>query len=421
YLVTGEVEASQTLGRYHQPWAVTKKEGTVLSAHCTCMAGRLFSYSRSLCSCKLGEACSHVAALLFHVEVDVKFGMTDPSSTSVECRWITASSNAQAAPVAAIDFIKPSRKRQLKHAPTPKESSPVPEATAEQLQGFFKAVKEFAPSTLVLQSLTDSEVTDTAVSSDCGDDCDPVPTPGTVVNMECLYGSLDEPAGREATLTAAECNQVELCTRTQASSYEWFQQRRGRITASVVGKVRSCCTGAEGIVSEVMGYTKTPNVFSVRKGSPVTPRLTTFPKAYAASSGPPPGSENIGLLCGVPLVHPETLEAGGACQEWQRTLSGPANSEAAVQLLRRDKSDLLSPETRSLIHSPGDHAPANAIQSSKARSCRRRTPVDVRLQPALRPSLLQFPRRTRPCPSPASFSATAQKNPRLQDFPPFHV
>lgn len=38
-LVTGEVEASQTLGRYHQPWAVTKKEGTVLSAHCTCMAG----------------------------------------------------------------------------------------------------------------------------------------------------------------------------------------------------------------------------------------------------------------------------------------------------------------------------------------------------------------------------------------------
>ncbi|KAG0441290.1 hypothetical protein HPB47_015993 [Ixodes persulcatus] len=247
-LVTGEVEASQTHGRYHQPWAVTKKEGTVLSAHCTCMAG-------------LGEACSHVA-----VEVDVKFGMTDPSSTSVECRWITASSSAQAAPVAAIDFIKPSRKRQLKHAPTPKESSPVPEATAEQLQGFFKAVKEFAPSTLVLQSLSDSEDTDTAVSSDCGDDCDPVPTPGTVVNVECLYGSLDEPAGREATLTAAECNQVELCTRTQASSNEWFQQRRGRITASVMGKVRSCCTGAEGIVSEVMGYTKTPNVFSVRWG-----------------------------------------------------------------------------------------------------------------------------------------------------------
>ncbi|CAN7989782.1 unnamed protein product, partial [Ixodes pacificus] len=64
----------------------------------------------------------------------------------------------------------------------------------------------------------------------------------------------------------AVCNQVELCTRTQASSDESFQQRRGRITSSVVGKVRSCCTGAEGIVSEVMGYTKTPNVFSVRWG-----------------------------------------------------------------------------------------------------------------------------------------------------------
>lgn len=37
-LVTMKVEASQTFGGYHQPWAMVKKEGTVLSVHSTCMA-----------------------------------------------------------------------------------------------------------------------------------------------------------------------------------------------------------------------------------------------------------------------------------------------------------------------------------------------------------------------------------------------
>ncbi|CAN7943128.1 unnamed protein product [Ixodes pacificus] len=252
-LITGQVEASQTLGKYHQPWAVVKKEGTVLSAHCTCMAG-------------LGEACSHVAALLFRVEVDVKFGIHDPSSTSVECRWITASSTAQASRVASIDFIKPSKRRRINTISTPKEVSSHPEATAEQLKDFLKAVKKLAPDTLVLRSLTDSEDTDTAASGDVEDDEDPLQVPETIVDMVCLYGSLNESAAREATFSATECDQVELRTRAQASSDEWSRQRVGRLTASILGKVLSCCTGAEGIVSQVMGYTKTPDVFSVRWG-----------------------------------------------------------------------------------------------------------------------------------------------------------
>ncbi|CAN7989956.1 unnamed protein product [Ixodes pacificus] len=252
-LITGQVEASQTLGKYHQPWAVVKKEGTVLSAHCTCMAG-------------LGEACSHVAALLFRVEVDVKFGIHDPSSTSVECRWITASSTAQASRVASIDFIKPSKRRRLNTISTPKEVSSHPEATAEQLKDFLKAVKKLAPDTLVLRSLADSEDTDTAASGDVEDDEDPLQVPETIVDIVCLYGSLNESAAREATFSVTECDQVELRTRAQASSDEWSRQRVGRLTASILGKVLSCCTGAEGIVSQVMGYTKTPDVFSVRWG-----------------------------------------------------------------------------------------------------------------------------------------------------------
>ncbi|XP_029829749.2 uncharacterized protein LOC115314804 [Ixodes scapularis] len=196
-LITGQVEASQTLGKYHQPWVVVKKEGTVQSAHCTCMAG-------------LGEACSHVAALLFRVEVDVKFGIHDPSSTSVECRWITASSTAQASRVASIDFIKPSKKRRINTVSTPKEVSSHPEARAEQLKDFLKAVKKLAPDTLVLRSLTDSEDTDTAASGDVDDDEDSLQVPETIVDMVCFYGSLNESAAREATFSMTECDQRGL-------------------------------------------------------------------------------------------------------------------------------------------------------------------------------------------------------------------
>ena len=39
-----------------EPWFIADPSGKVLSAHCTCVAG-------------LGETCSHVAAILFTVDV----------------------------------------------------------------------------------------------------------------------------------------------------------------------------------------------------------------------------------------------------------------------------------------------------------------------------------------------------------------
>ena len=42
-----------------QPWIIADKAGTVCTAHCDCMAG-------------LGEACTHIATLLFAVDTTVK-------------------------------------------------------------------------------------------------------------------------------------------------------------------------------------------------------------------------------------------------------------------------------------------------------------------------------------------------------------
>ncbi len=56
YLALGSVKHSQSLSATSaKPWLAVKSRGTVVVAHCTCMAG-------------LGEACSHIAALLFLLE-----------------------------------------------------------------------------------------------------------------------------------------------------------------------------------------------------------------------------------------------------------------------------------------------------------------------------------------------------------------
>ena len=42
-----------------KPWIICERDGRIVAAHCDCIAG-------------LGEACTHVAALLFAVEATVK-------------------------------------------------------------------------------------------------------------------------------------------------------------------------------------------------------------------------------------------------------------------------------------------------------------------------------------------------------------
>ena len=70
-----DVIPSQRISEKKCPWAcLNKTDGSVKCAHCDCMAG-------------LGEACSHIAALLFKIEAAVKLGLTAASSTSKACQW----------------------------------------------------------------------------------------------------------------------------------------------------------------------------------------------------------------------------------------------------------------------------------------------------------------------------------------------
>ena len=80
------------------PWIAAKRSGVILFSHCTCMAG-------------LGEACSHVAALLFAAEARNRL-CKEASCTSQLCAWLPPTMlNVTFAPISDIDFSSPSTKR----------------------------------------------------------------------------------------------------------------------------------------------------------------------------------------------------------------------------------------------------------------------------------------------------------------------
>ena len=84
YVVVGKVRHS-----------VTTKDGTILSAHCHgCMAG-------------LAECCSHVASILFYLEISTRLN-EKLTCTQVKCSWILPATlkNVDYLRVKDIDFTK---------------------------------------------------------------------------------------------------------------------------------------------------------------------------------------------------------------------------------------------------------------------------------------------------------------------------
>lgn len=79
-------------------WVALKKNGEVVFAHCTCMAG-------------LGETCSHVAATCFYLEAAVKME-SNVACTSKSCSWSKPKSKmAEFSEVQGIEFSNPNKRR----------------------------------------------------------------------------------------------------------------------------------------------------------------------------------------------------------------------------------------------------------------------------------------------------------------------
>lgn len=76
-----------------------EETGEVCSVHCNCMAG-------------LGETCTHVAAVLFHLEAAARI-QGQKTSTQRKCEWVMMSfhKNVQYLPIKDIDFTSAKMKK----------------------------------------------------------------------------------------------------------------------------------------------------------------------------------------------------------------------------------------------------------------------------------------------------------------------
>ncbi|XP_065919932.1 uncharacterized protein [Dysidea avara] len=100
FLIKGKVMHSQrTSGTPLIPWVVPEEDGEILVAHCNCMAG-------------LGEACSHIAAIISSLVAANSIRQRSASVTSQRCMWLPPAKSVTPAKICEIKFRSSSGKRQ---------------------------------------------------------------------------------------------------------------------------------------------------------------------------------------------------------------------------------------------------------------------------------------------------------------------
>ena len=231
FLVTAKVKHSQRLSAPPaKAWIGVEKSGTIICGHCDCMAG-------------LGEACSHVAAILFTLEANAQ-ARKSLSCTSMPCSWLPPSFRSVAfAAISDIDFSDPERRMKASCSePCSRTSSTTTTTTDSQklaptkseLDGFFKKLSDTETKSVIL-SLVPEYSDDYVPSYKSGT----LPRPLTDYCEE-KYLTLNYPELLNAceiffeslSVSPEQVKEVELKTREQSGSKVWFQQRAGRITAS---------------------------------------------------------------------------------------------------------------------------------------------------------------------------------------------
>lgn len=220
-----------------KPWVAAKMDGTVLAAHCNCMAG-------------LGEVCSHVGALLFAVEAGVRI-VKAKTCTSLPCKWLmpSAVSNIPYVELCQIDFTSAKTKKRKLDAqisgisPQQSPASTTPGAgsssgsylpSQSQINKFYEDLFQSGTQPAVLSLVPPYNLKYCPQSVT-------VEPPKLLCNLyEDEWTSLSFP---DLLLKCKETFKGISCTRTQASNIEeatrgqsksslWFQMRIGRITAS---------------------------------------------------------------------------------------------------------------------------------------------------------------------------------------------
>lgn len=137
------------------PWIIAEPNGKVKSGHCICMAG-------------LDEVCTHVAALMFWIDIRVKI-LQSKTVTQEKSYWLIPKSFDNAIPKEAseIDFTSASKKKakldeileseaSTSSSGTTKKldkKSPAKRPSEEELKKFHNALSQCKKKSIILSVL----------------------------------------------------------------------------------------------------------------------------------------------------------------------------------------------------------------------------------------------------------------------------
>ncbi|XP_069108751.1 uncharacterized protein [Argopecten irradians] len=222
----------------HQPWVYLHKDtGKVYCAHCTCMAG-------------LGEVCSHVGALLFKVEIAVKMGLTQTSSTSKACQW-NSSFRKEVTPTTVTEIfqnIKGKRTKEVQSVHANGSADLPSQEDLDQLYAIIPNASFFTSIRPAVNKPPSKPITDkypkllsTLQQPDYNpDDVDTI--------SSTKFSSYK--------VTQTQAVNLEIATRDQSVSPLWYEHRMGRVTGSKAHDVltRKATTPPDNLVRKIVGY-----------------------------------------------------------------------------------------------------------------------------------------------------------------------
>ena len=227
YLFTATVKHSQTLSATPlKVWIGCKSNGEVVAAHCTCMVG-------------IGEACSHIAAVLFAAEANTQVKQQQ-SCTSFPCAWLPPSfRSVEYLSVSDIDYRTPKQKRKSSQAfgsnttPVPKKSLIMQKPTESELTEYYLKLSKTKHKPVLLSLVNDDFVPlyvkgilPQPLTALYDQKYEEMPFSEILKACEALYDTV--------TITPEQANMVELKTRGQSKYKLWYEQRAGHITASIL-------------------------------------------------------------------------------------------------------------------------------------------------------------------------------------------
>ena len=220
---SAKVRHSQSVSSKNlEPWVAVNSDGSVLCAHCTCKAG-------------LGEACSHISALLFSLYART-LAVRNTSCTSKPCSWIAPSlKDVEFAKIKDIDFSSPERKQFESTdggSTRSKIFKEVEPPSGSELNTFFHKLSAAGRASVLSIVPHHCEKFKPTVPEGFP------PTLRMLFEPEMLSANFGDLLNRCDFLFSAvgvspeEAKAVEIATRQQAHSKAWFDYRAGRITAS---------------------------------------------------------------------------------------------------------------------------------------------------------------------------------------------